>query len=118
MALTRRQFLRRTPPPSAALLIPTTLPLSTARAAPATEVLAEGYGPLVADPAGLLDLPAGFRYRALSTALEGTESDLRFTQRLTNGELVPALHDGMAAFAGPPGITVLVRNHEVSPTQL
>ncbi len=27
---------------------------------------AVGYGPLVTDPAGLLDLPAGFSYRVLS----------------------------------------------------
>jgi secreted PhoX family phosphatase len=63
-----------------------------------------GYGDLVPDPAGVLDLPAGFRYRAFSRA----GVDL-----LDDGSPVPSAHDGMAAFAGRGGRTVLVRNHEV-----
>jgi uncharacterized protein len=65
-----------------------------------------GYGPLVADPAGLLDLPRGFRYRAFSR--EGVDL-------LDDGQPVPAAHDGMAAFRGRNGHTVLVRNHEIDP---
>jgi hypothetical protein len=65
-----------------------------------------GYGPLVPDPAGLLDLPAGFRYVAFSRV--GTDL-------LDDGTPVPGSHDGMAAFAGPGGRTLLVRNHEISP---
>ncbi|MFI8828516.1 alkaline phosphatase PhoX [Streptomyces sp. NPDC053431] len=62
-----------------------------------------GYGPLVPDPAGLLDLPAGFSYRVLS----------RQGDPLRSGEgLVPSNHDGMGAFAGRRGRTHLVRNHE------
>ncbi|MFS0698292.1 alkaline phosphatase PhoX [Streptomyces nitrosporeus] len=62
-----------------------------------------GYGPLVPDPDGLLDLPKGFRYRVLSQ--EGDP--------LRSGEgLVPGNHDGMAAFSGRRGRTHLVRNHE------
>ncbi|MEU5168224.1 alkaline phosphatase PhoX [Streptomyces mutomycini] len=62
-----------------------------------------GYGPLVPDPGGLLDLPKGFRYRVLSR--EGAP--------LLSGEgLVPSNHDGMAAFAGRNGRVHLVRNHE------
>ncbi|MFE7384367.1 alkaline phosphatase PhoX [Streptomyces zhihengii] len=61
-----------------------------------------GYGPLVPDPAGLLDLPEGFRYTVLS----------RQGQPLRSGEgPVPSNFDGMAAFRGGRG-TVLVRNHE------
>ncbi|MFJ6718880.1 MULTISPECIES: alkaline phosphatase PhoX [unclassified Streptomyces] len=63
-----------------------------------------GYGPLVPDPDGLLDLPVGFSYRVLSRA--GTP--LR-----SGGGLVPGNCDGMAAFgAGPRGGVRLVRNHE------
>ncbi|MGW2850349.1 alkaline phosphatase PhoX, partial [Streptomyces sp. NPDC001274] len=62
-----------------------------------------GYGPLVPDPDGLLDLPKGFRYRVLSR--EG--GPLRSGQGL-----VPSNHDGMAAFAGRHGHVHLVRNHE------
>lgn len=62
------------------------------------------YGPLVADGDDLLDLPRGFRYRVLSE--KGS--------RLSGGARVPARADGMAAFAGRGGTTVLVRNHELS----
>lgn len=118
MPYSRRRFLRTGVAASAGLLIPNALELLAARtatAAGAAGASAAGYGPLIPDPAGLLDLPAGFQYRALSTALLGSERDERFTQRLTNGDLVPAEHDGMAAFPGPAGLTVLVRNHELEP---
>jgi secreted PhoX family phosphatase len=62
-----------------------------------------GYGPLVPDPDGLLDLPKGFRYTVLSR--EGDE--------LRSGQgKVPSNHDGMGAFPGREGRTYLVRNHE------
>ncbi|WP_411081177.1 alkaline phosphatase PhoX [Streptomyces sp. cmx-18-6] len=62
-----------------------------------------GYGPLVPDPDGLLDLPKGFRYRVLS----------REGDPLRSGEgKVPSNHDGMAALAGRNGRVHLVRNHE------
>ncbi|MFC8533266.1 alkaline phosphatase PhoX [Streptomyces sp. NPDC057249] len=62
-----------------------------------------GYGPLVPDPDGLLDLPEGFHYRVLS----------REGDRLRSGEgRVPSHCDGMAAFAGRGGHVRLVRNHE------
>jgi hypothetical protein len=63
-----------------------------------------GYGELVRDPAGVLDLPRGFEYRAFS----------KVGETMDDGLLVPGLHDGMAAFPGPDGRTLLVRNHEIS----
>ena len=66
---------------------------------------APGYGPLVPDPAGLVDLPAGFSYRTFS----------REGEALTGGLPVPASHDGMAAFRLPGGRVALVRNHEIEP---
>ena len=62
-----------------------------------------GYGRLVPDRQGLLDLPRGFSYRILSEAGD----------RLRGGGRVPGKHDGMAAFAGGGGATILVRNHEL-----
>ncbi|MCX4501368.1 alkaline phosphatase PhoX [Streptomyces anulatus] len=63
----------------------------------------DGYGPLVPDPDGLLDLPKGFRYRVLS----------REGDPLRSGEgPVPGNHDGMAALPGRNGRVHLVRNHE------
>ena len=67
-----------------------------------------GYGPLVADPAGTLDLPAGFSYTEFS----------RVGGEMADGFLIPGRHDGMAAFPGPGGTTILVRNHENEPQHL
>jgi len=66
--------------------------------------LSEGYGGLVPDPEELVDLPAGFSYTVISSAGE----------QMDDGLYVPPLHDGMAAFSGPSGQTLLVRNHEVN----
>ncbi|MFI7417739.1 PhoX family protein [Nonomuraea sp. NPDC049684] len=70
---------------------------------------AVGYGPLrpvadLRDGKVRLHLPDGFRYRSFSAAGE----------RFTDGSTVPGRHDGMAAFSGPKGSTILVRNHEVT----
>jgi secreted PhoX family phosphatase len=59
---------------------------------------------LIPDPEGILDLPAGFRYRVLS----------RSGQPMTDGFRVPSLPDGMACFPGAPGQLILLRNHEVT----
>ncbi|WP_327161368.1 alkaline phosphatase PhoX [Streptomyces zaomyceticus] len=67
-----------------------------------------GYGPLVADPEGMLALPAGFSYRVV------THSGVT---RLESGEFTPSNHDGTAAFAGPRGTTYLVNNHELKGTR-
>lgn len=64
----------------------------------------DGYGPLLPDPEHILDLPEGFTYRILARAGE----------LMQDGLYVPAAADGMAAFPGPKGLTLLVCNHEVS----
>jgi secreted PhoX family phosphatase len=61
-----------------------------------------GYGELVRDPGGVIDLPPRFQYRLLSE--EGS--------RLSSGAPVPGHQDGMGAIPGKGGTTVLVRNHE------
>jgi uncharacterized protein len=58
---------------------------------------------LLADPEGILDLPAGFSYRVLE----------RQGERMSDGYRVPGMPDGMACFAGPAGTWILMRNHEV-----
>ena len=64
-----------------------------------------GFGDLVSDPGGLIDLPPGFQYRVISE--KGSP--------LSSGGTVPGDHDGMAAFPGPSAnTTVLVRNHELN----
>lgn len=66
---------------------------------------AEGfsYGPLVSDPARLLDLPEGFSYKVLS----------RSGDRMRDGYKVPGKPDGMAAFDMGSGKVALIRNHEI-----
>ncbi|MCO6043903.1 PhoX family protein [Aeoliella sp. ICT_H6.2] len=65
------------------------------------------FGQIVPDPHNILSLPAGFDYRIISHT--GDQMD--------DGLLVPDKPDGMAAFAGPNGLTLLVRNHEIEPRQ-
>ncbi|HYM81079.1 MAG TPA: alkaline phosphatase PhoX [Candidatus Limnocylindria bacterium] len=115
MPYTRRRFLETSAAASAGLLASGALETLFARLAAGQQSEARGYGALVPDRKGLLDLPEGFTYRLLSSAMLGTVSDPRFSQRLTSGEPVPARHDGMAAFPGRAGVTVLVRNHELEP---
>lgn len=102
MGISRRRFLSHTGAAFAGLH---GLLLGCNDAAPEPSWSAEGHGELVPDPAGLLDLPAGFSYQVFSRA--GDSMD--------DGLLVPGSHDGMAAFAAPDGRTILVRNHELSP---
>jgi len=59
-------------------------------------------GALVADPKAIVDLPAGFSYTIVS----------RMGDEMDDGLVVPALCDGMAAFPGPGGTVILIRNHE------
>jgi secreted PhoX family phosphatase len=67
-------------------------------------ITAPGYGPIVADPAGLIDLPAGFSYHVIS----------QFGDRMSDGLVVPDRADGMGCFALPGGRHALVRNHELA----
>ncbi len=62
-----------------------------------------GYGSLVKDPRGILDLPAGFSYKIVSQS----------GKQMSDGTSVPSNFDGMAAFTGKNGSTILVRNHEL-----
>ncbi|KUJ70987.1 Tat pathway signal sequence domain protein [Streptomyces albus subsp. albus] len=104
MSATRRQILARSGAIGAGIAFAGSLSeIFAGSAAAATDTA--GYGPLVPDPDGLLDLPKGFRYRVLS----------REGDPLRSGEgPVPGNCDGMAAFPGQPGRghTHLVRNHE------
>ncbi|MFF5928968.1 alkaline phosphatase PhoX [Streptomyces hydrogenans] len=105
MSVTRRQILARTGATVAGIAFTGALAELFA-GSPAAADPRGGYGPLLPDPAGLLDLPAGFSYRVLS----------REGDRLRSGEgRVPSHCDGMSAFAGPYGGVRLVRNHENRP---
>jgi len=59
-----------------------------------------GYGPLV--PKGELALPAAFNYQVIS----------RQGLPMRDGNRTPGCYDGMGAFRGHHGTTILIRNHE------
>lgn len=100
----RRRFLAALGAVSAASAAPLAGALAAADARAAAAPV-PGFGPLEPDPAGILDLPRGFHYRVIS----------RVGQDMDDGFVVPGLADGMHAFAGPGGRTILLRNHELAP---
>ena len=98
----RRHFLRATGAAFAALAA------SGCVRAPLSGVAsnsAVGFGKLISDPSGLLDLPAGFSYRVISSLGDA----------MTDGGFVPDKADGMGCFDLGHGRWALVRNHELSP---
>jgi secreted PhoX family phosphatase len=107
MALSRRKFLTLAGTSAAGAMLMSPLQALFARVAQGQPFMGGGFGPLQPDPNGLLDLPPGFQYRAFS----------RTGDIMSDGNPVPGDHDGMAAFPGPRGTTILVRNHELSPDE-
>ncbi|WGV25314.1 alkaline phosphatase PhoX [Halotia branconii] len=104
MSFSRRKFFAIAGASAAGTLMASPLEGLLARKA-FGQKLGRGYGSLVPDPNGLLDLPRGFQYRTFSLT-----GDL-----MNDGTLVAGGHDGMAAFRGPRNTVILVRNHELSP---
>ena len=102
MIADRRQFLRATGTAFAAFAASGCM-----REVLATSGGPTNYGPLVADPAGLIDLPAGFSYRVLSSLGDA----------MSDGGTVPDQADGMGCFDLGGGKWALVRNHELMPNQ-
>ena len=106
--LKRRQFLAATGSAFTALAASgcsTAYQPATTRTASAGRD-ATGYGPLVKDPAGMLDLPEGFSYRVLS----------KLGNAMSDGGTVPDKADGMGCLDLGNGKLALVRNHELIPT--
>ena len=62
-----------------------------------------GYGELLTDPEGILDLPRGFTYKVIS----------RTGDKMDDGLLLPGAPDAMATFPGRNNSTLLLRNHEL-----
>lgn len=62
------------------------------------------FGKLLADPKGLLNLPAGFSYQVISQP----------GAPMSDGLITPGIFDGMAAFSvpGKKDQCILIRNHE------
>lgn len=103
MAISRRAFLGSAAATSLGFAGLAGLMTRTGYAVPTAADIADGFGPLLSDPKGILDLPAGFSYTVFS----------RQGDTMSDGLLVPGKPDGMATFAGPSGKTLIVRNHEL-----
>lgn len=106
----RRRFLGATATAFAALTASGCMtrgaPAASAAARPSAKASGfAGYGALVPDPAGLLDLPEGFSYRVIS----------RLGDAMDDGGTVPDRADGMGCFDLGNGEIALVRNHELQP---
>ncbi len=98
----RRHFLRATGAAFAALAASGCVRAPLSGVASSKSV---GYGELISDPAGMLDLPSGFSYRVISSLGDA----------MTDGGSVPDKADGMGCFDLGNGKWSLVRNHELSP---
>jgi len=68
---------------------------------------AHGFGKLLTDRSRIIDLPGGFEYRVIA----------RMNDDMSDGLLVPAAADGMAAFAGRNGRINIICNHENVPAK-
>jgi len=121
MNFSRRKFLTLASATAAGTTMLAPLEAFYARVASGEPTSGIGYGPLTPklpvnaseltntvagdlSREAILALPPGFNYRAISIT----------GQEMSDGTLVPAGHDGMAAFPGPRNTTLLVRNHELS----
>jgi uncharacterized protein len=114
MTFSRRQFMSRTALVSASL---TTAGLF-AKSGVAGAFPPEGYGPLIADPDGICDLPAGFTYKVLaSTEAAGPAAATQLGTRSPAENLgpVPGAPDALGSFYdASTKRTYLVCNHELS----
>jgi uncharacterized protein len=107
MTISRREFLALTSASTFGTALLSPLKSLYGSKSAGLSVASLGYGNLISDRANLLDLPPGFKYRAFS----------RTGDKMSDKTPVPANHDGMAAFRGPDGTTILIRNHELNPDQ-
>jgi hypothetical protein len=96
--VSRRSFVKRSGAVGGGLLAAGPLGAFSARAG--AQSSSAGYGPLV--DKGELWLPAAFEYQVIS----------RQGKPMSDGRPTPGIFDGMGAFPGAAGTTILIRNHE------
>lgn len=104
MSISRKHFLKQAGALTLGFSGLQTLSSCTASGGVTKKLITDPFGPLQPDPNGLFNLPEGFSYKIIST----------FGDKMDDGLSVPHRPDGMAAFPGPDGLTILIRNHEVN----
>jgi uncharacterized protein len=105
--VTRRVFVKGSAAVGGGLMLGGPISALAAQTAEGAPRRAVGYGPLLPTPeqdSGIayLELPRGFEYRIIS----------RQGEPMSDGNPTPGIMDGMGAFPGPGGTTILIRNHE------
>ena len=106
--VTRRNFVKGSAAVGAGIALGGPLSAYAARSvAGGARRAATGYGALRPTPEidsaiEYLELPPGFQYRLLNKAGDP----------MTTGGPTPGIFDGMGAYSGPGGSTILIRNHE------
>jgi secreted PhoX family phosphatase len=113
MALDRRAFLKRSATLAGAAVFAGPLQAFSMRVAHGHPMFSRGYGDLV--DKGDLWLPAGFDYRIVQRQGDPMTPVDPATGVPDSGGVsypTPSRFDGMAAFPGANGTTVLIRNHE------
>ena len=107
MPLSRRNFLNLAGLSLTTGIAAVSLKNYYGRVAHGKNTATDKFGKLFPDPKGILDLPDGWQYRVISQR----------GNPMSDGTPVPTSFDGMAAFPGENGQTILIRNHELSPYQ-
>jgi uncharacterized protein len=105
--VTRRRFTQGSIAVGGGLALAGPISALAARTAEGRSRRSPGYGPIVPTPeedSGVeyIALPPGFRYRVIS----------RQNESMDDGNPTPGIFDGMAAYRGRNGSTILIRNHE------
>ena len=105
--VTRRRFTQGSIAVGGGLALAGPISALTARAAEGRSRRSPGYGPIQPTPeedsgVAYIALPPGFRYRIIS----------RQNETMDDGNPTPGIFDGMAAYRGRGGSTILIRNHE------
>ncbi len=105
--VTRRRFTQGSIAVGGGLALAGPISALQARTAEGRSRRSDGYGQLQPTPeqdSGVvyLALPPGFKYRIIS----------RQNERMDDGNPTPGIFDGMAAYAGRGGSSILIRNHE------
>jgi len=102
-SLSRRSFVHLSAWNALALLACRKVPTGGVAAIPAPVSRFMDFGPLVANPSAILEVPAGFHCAVIQ----------KFHEPMTCGNRMPAQPDGMTCHVDDQGRYVLLRNHEM-----